>query len=620
MRKLRAFVRGIAKDTKAFVVDNNLEAFPIRESLKRYSLWKFRKDSRAGINVALLAFPQGMAYAVIAGLPIHYGITCGAVASIVAPLLSGSRHTILGPTNATAFMVFSYFAAYPHPNKEQVMPLLVFMVGVMLVLGAYFRFAELIQYVSRSVVVGYITGAALLIIANQASHILGLYPEEPVDVGGEGLGQPRTFFGVAWQTVQLVPKTHLVTLLLSLLTLGVFLLLNWKFKGWPVFALTLVVMSVVAGVANQWLGSVDFQGGKWAIETFSPFALSELAPEIPRFSEAGILSDMSQLFGVAFAVAFLASLENSVMSKTLASRTGDRPDVNQDMLSVGAANLGTAFLSGMPASGSLTRSALNFASGAVTPLASIISGVLLIGGLLVVGKLELIRFVPKCSLAVLVICIAASLFHWRHIRTCLFATRSDAVVLLVTFVSALVVPLNIAIFLGVGASIVLYLRKAAKPYLVEYEFNEDGHLAEADQGGRAHPAISIVHVEGELFFGAAELFRTQIQRICEDPNLRVIILRMKNAHHLDATSVMALEDLIEFLRGKNRHLIMSGLTKDVYRVIKQSGISGVVGRENIFFNTSKNPNLSTRNALLRAQELLGTKDAEVRIYYDPHKE
>lgn len=619
MRKLRAFVRGIAKDTKAFVVDNNLEAFPIRDALRRYSLWKFKKDSRAGINVALLAFPQGMAYAVIAGLPIHYGITCGAVASIVAPLLSGSRHTILGPTNATAFMVFSYFAAYPHPNKEQVMPLLVFMVGVMLVLGSYFRFAELIQYVSRSVVVGYITGAALLIIANQSTHVLGLYPEEPVEMGGEGLGQPRTFFGIAWQTIQLVPKTHWVTLILSLATFGVFLLLNWKFRGWPVFALTLVVMSVVAGVANIWLGSADFHGGEWAIATFSPFALSELAPEIPRFSEAGMLSDMSELFGVAFAVAFLASLENSVMSKTLASRTGDRPDVNQDMLSVGAANLGTAFLSGMPASGSLTRSALNFASGAVTPLASIISGVLLIGGLLVVGQFELIRFVPKCSLAVLVICIASSLFHWRHIRTCLLSTRSDAVVLLATFASTLVLPLNIAIFLGVGTSIVLYLRKASKPYLVEYEFNDDGHLAEAQQG-RAHPAISIVHVEGELFFGAAELFRTQIQRICEDPNLRVIILRMKNAHHLDATSVMALEDLIDFLREKNRHLIVSGLTKEVYRVLKQSGISEVIGRENIFFYTSKNPNLSTRNALIRAQELLGTSDAEVRIYYDPAKE
>src|SRR5690606_4325274 len=101
--------------------------------------------------------------------------------------------------------------------------------------------------------------------------------------------------------------------------------------------------------------------------------------------------------------------------------------------------------------------------------------------------------------------------------------------------------------------------------LVEYEFTPEGALAEKEEARkRNHPAISIVHVEGELFFGAAELFRTQIQRTAADPNLRVIILRMKNARHLDATSVMALEELVEFMRSRGRFLLISGLSKDVY--------------------------------------------------------
>ena len=162
---------------------------------------------------------------------------------------------------------------------------------------------------------------------------------------------------------------------------------------------------------------------------------------------------------------------------------------------------------------------------------------------------------------------------------------------------------------------ILYLRKASRPYLVEYEFNEEGTLREAEK--RQNPSISIVHVEGELFFGAAELFRTQIQRSCVDPNLRVIILIMKNARHLDATSVIALEDLIGFLRDKGRHLIISGATKEVYRVVRNSGLIDFLGRENFFMYTPKNPNISTRNALVRAQELLGTDKAEVKIYYDP---
>jgi SulP family sulfate permease len=176
----------------------------------------------------------------------------------------------------------------------------------------------------------------------------------------------------------------------------------------------------------------------------------------------------------------------------------------------------------------------------------------------------------------------------------------------------------VAIFLGVATSVVLYLRQAARPMLVEYTFNPEGDLLEkAASSPRAFPQISIVHVEGELFFGAAELFRTQIQRTVADPNLKVIILRMKNARHLDATSVMALEDLIQFLHAKQRHLIISGAMKGVYRVLKNSQMIEVIGRENVFLGSAQNPNLSTRNALKRAQELLGTKDAEVKIWYDP---
>ena len=174
------------------------------------------------------------------------------------------------------------------------------------------------------------------------------------------------------------------------------------------------------------------------------------------------------------------------------------------------------------------------------------------------------------------------------------------------------------VYAGVATSVILYLRKAARPSLVEYEFSPDGALQEKNIAtGRQSPGISIVHVEGELFFGAAELFRTQIQRTAHDENLKVIILRMKNARHLDATSVMALEELIGYLRDHGRHLLISGLSKEVYRVLRNSGMVEIVGRDNLFMGSAQNPNLSTRNALKRAQFLLGTKEADVRIFYDP---
>ncbi|MEM6884594.1 MAG: STAS domain-containing protein, partial [Verrucomicrobiota bacterium] len=209
----------------------------------------------------------------------------------------------------------------------------------------------------------------------------------------------------------------------------------------------------------------------------------------------------------------------------------------------------------------------------------------------------------------------------RHsIRLVTKSTKSDAIVFATTFFTALLIRLDFAIIIGAMVSIILFLRKVSAPELVEYNFNEQGNLYEMEKEDvRPNPQISIVHVEGELFFGAAELFRDQMRRVCDDPSLKIVILRLKNAYHLDATSVMALEELIKYLNEKDRYLIVSGARKDVYRVFKNSGLIEILGKKNFFMGSTANPNMATRNALKRAQELLGDQKADVKIYYDPNK-
>ncbi len=561
----------------------------------------------AGLNVALLAIPQGMAYAVIAEVPIYYGITCSASAALVAALFSGSRHTILGPTNATSFMVFGFFAVLPGgAEKLMLLPLLVYFVGVILVAGAYLKVADLIQYISRSVLVGYVSGAALLIIANQSQQVLGIELEP-------GESRPRTFFGVLAFLVGHLDGIRWGPVVLSGLTTAGYFLLRKRCPSWPIFAIVLALVTAIYAGATRF---------GFEVETFEAFRISDLQPRIPKFSPSGVFEDVGLLFSFALSLAFLAALENSVMSKSLASRTGDRPDANQDMLSIGIANLATSFFSVLPCSGSLVRSQLNFKSGAVSRVSSIVTGLLCVVGVLLLANpaVPIVTLVPKCVVAALVICIAISLINPGHLRVCLRATGSDAAVVLVTFTSALIMPLHVAIFSGVGLSIMLYLRKASRPELVEYDFTDEGELKESFEGERRNPLISIVHVEGELFFGAAELFRSQIQRTCQDPNLKVIVLRMRNARRLDATSVMALEELVQYLRSHERYLIVSGATQEVHQVLRRSGILNVIGEENVFLHDAQRPNLSTRDALKRAQELLGTSEAEVRIFFDPKQD
>ena len=151
--------------------------------------------------------------------------------------------------------------------------------------------------------------------------------------------------------------------------------------------------------------------------------------------------------------------------------------------------------------------------------------------------------------------------------------------------------------------------------MVEYKFDDNGRLSElGEHQKRPLPEVSIVHVEGNLFFGAAELFREQIRRVCQEPNLSVVILRLKNAHHMDATSVMALEELLVYMREHKRTLILSGIRKDLVRILKRSGLLECIGRENIFFDVYQNPTQSTARALRRAQALIGAESPKISIY------
>lgn len=550
-------------------------------------------DARAGLNVALLAFPQAMAYALIAGIPIQYGLFCYIAASLIGPLFGSSRLNSYGPSNATSVLLLSVFLALQLPPEETLLalPVIVCLAGIFLVVGAYLHVATLIQYVSQTVITGYITAAALLIIGNQVKNALG-FSIPPVS----------SFIGVVTSTASQLPQTHWPSLLLSLFTLGVYLLL----RRWPMLP-NVAVTLVVATIASVALNHFDL-----AVATLDEIRLADWSPGLAAFN----LERVSQFATAALTLAFLITLEAGSIGKSLAARVGDRLNANQEMFGLGMANLASAFCGGTAASASLTRSSLNRQSGARSALTNVFGGLIVL--MLLLGLSNFIQLIPKPSLAVVVILIGVGLLNRHNIRIVLRATNSDGSVFAATVATGLLLSLDTAIYVGTILSIVLFLRKVARPEMVEYAFNEEGHLAalKEDDSRRATPEVSIVHVEGELFFGAAELFRDQIRRVCEDPNLKVVILKMRNAHHLDATGVMALEELINHMRERDRHLILSETRRDIFRVLMRSGVIDVLDRRNLFSDISSNPTASTARALKRAREILGDEDANVSIYFD----
>ncbi|OYV47344.1 MAG: hypothetical protein B7X06_03125, partial [Verrucomicrobia bacterium 21-51-4] len=425
---------------RALHAQKHLDLFPIRRTLRQYSFLKFRTDLNAGLNSALLAFPQGIAYSLIAGLPVAYGIFGSAIAGLVSGIWGRSPFLVLGPTNTTSVMLASSFAAMgiSAPLRAQNLPLLLALVGLILVLGAFAKAANLIQYISRSVITGYMTAAAALIVATQFEHILGVHYSEPA----------TTFYQVMNLAAVHLDELAWPSLCMGVLTLLIYRLLDRYFTQLPNLGITILLLSCIGivlgkmGVHVEFLSSVNFSSWNLTLPSFDLWTLSRMA-------------------SAALALAVLCSLETTSVGKSLAARAGQRFDTNQELLTLGMANCMCAIGSGMVASASPTRSTLSWKCGASTSLSGCYSGLFCLVGIFVLGTL--VSFIPQATLAALIMVFGFHLINKHAIEVVVRSTRADAIVFFVTLISGLLLPLDSAVYFGVVTSIALFLRKAAMP-------------------------------------------------------------------------------------------------------------------------------------------------------------
>jgi len=569
---------------------------PALNSLRTYDHALARRDAQAGFRVALLALPEALVFALVAGLPPEYGVYAAIAGLALGALFSGNRHASLGPSLTTAILLLSAFTQLdvPRAQRPEVLSVLLALTAVILIAGAWLRLAPLTRFISRSVTTGFIAAAGCVVAATQLRHVLGLE-----------LPETSVFIENITAAIRALPQAHWETLLIAGITAGTYLAISIKVPGAPA-----AIASMGTGALAAWL----LAHGGYTTEAVARLhlAFSPTAPAALDFRQAGVLANS------AIALALLTLVEVSLIGRSFAARAGDHFDANQHMYALGATNLGNAVFSGMPASVSLSRSRVSRRFRAATPFAGVVAA-LCCAALFMLG-IPVLAYVPVASLGALAMILATEIVSRHYVHVIVRSSAADATVLLVTLGAGLLFRLDVALYVGAGTSIVFFMRKVGVPELQEYGFNDQGQLAAVDQKvERPMPDISIVHVEGDLFFGAAEIFLEQMRRVCEDPNLRVIVLRVRNAHHLDATCALAIEEFLRFARAHDRHVIVSGAHREIYRVFRNSGLLRLLGRENFFMNSPSNPTIATRNALRRAQKLLGTKQANIRIYVDPTK-
>lgn len=595
-RELAEIGRGLRKRLMATTLDYRAPLRLAEEA--RRSHW--RRDCLGGLALSVMAVPQVMAYAMIAGVPPVMGLYSLVVVTLVAGLWCYSVHLSCGPSNASSLMLGALLVSAAAPGAVPTQVALVALVmGVFQAAGAFLNIGNLAKYISRTVVVGYSTAIGVLIFLNQIANFVGTKADAS-----------RGLFAKVASGLATLPQAHLPSVWVGLVTVLVILLTNRLVPRVPAG-----FVGVAVGAVAAWL--LELAGTEFHVKLVGdvqriPRGLPALRP--PQID----LGAIYELVGPAIALGLLAAIEVSTVAKNMAMRTGQPLKANQDILALGLGNLFGAFFGAMPGSVSFTRSEFSYRNGVQSRwgiVASAVAGL----GIILLGRAGLER-IPIPSLAALIMWLSVKLINLQQIRVALTSTYSDALVWVVTFLAAIFLRLDSAIYLGMLVSMGLFLQKASTPRLMEFQFDESGRFrAVTPQVRETMPEVSIIHVEGELFFAAAETIQENIWNIIDRANTKVVVLRLRNAQNLDATGVMVLDQLRRDLNSMGIHLLISGTSPEVDRVMERSGLARLIGPEN-YFPSGENFLDATRRAVLRAGQLAGTASPHIRLFYDKDKE
>jgi SulP family sulfate permease len=551
----------------------------VTDRISDYTADSFFKDGRAGLTVAMLAIPQCMAYAIIAGLKPVYGLYAAITACFVGSVVGSSSRMITGPAGKLCLVVGGVIYGIETATPIAAAMTLALMVGILQIIFASLKLGNLSRFVSNAVMNGFIMGGGLVIIGDQFINLFGITKQTSPFFIKRALG---SFQEVLYTSYEFPVLSFSVGIATIIFIYG----LRKLNRNIPASLLAIII----AGICTYLLGGRSAAG----LETIQNVSLKSF--QTPSFN----VSQMVEMFSGALATTLLATVQAVSISKSLARQSLESVNENQDLVGQGAANIACGVLSGFPVTGSLSRSFFNHSLGAQTRMSGILSSIFM---LLVVGFFSsLMVFIPKPVLYGLIIVAMKDVFDWEELQVSLTATRRDQVAFLCTFLSVLVLKLDWAIYAGVAVSLVLYIRKATRLDLKEYIVDETGQLKQiTDYEDRIEPDLAFIDVNGETFFGSADQIKERIEKICtESDDIKVIILRMKNAMNLDITGAMVLKDIAQMLKERKKTLMVSGATPQIREVLQEAGVAEVIGQDKILV-AQKSLLASSRQAIDRAR-------------------
>ena len=543
-----------------------LRLLPFLRWWPRVNRGSLRADGLAGLTGGLILVPQGVAFATIAGMPPEYGLYAAMLPAVVAALWGSSWHLVSGPTTAISIVVFATMSPLAEPGSPQFVALvltLTFFVGVFQLLLGILRLGTLVNFVSHTVVVGFTSGAAVLIAASQVKNFFGL----PIPRGASVAEVAQGLFA---HLADVQPWIFLV----ALVTLLVCALSKYLWPRLPHMIVGMVAGSALAAALNAWLGP----------QATGLSSIGALSIGFPPLSSPDWSWDTAQRIApIAAAVALLALTEAVSIARAMALSSGQRIDGNQEFIGQGLSNIVGAFFSGYASSGSFNRSGLNYVAGAQTPLAAVFSAGFLL--LIMLFLAPLAQYLPTAAMAGILFVVAWGLIDTTQIVETWRASRSEFGVLLATFVATLTLQLEFAIYVGVGLSLILYLRRTSQPGVEDVKPvpGRSAPMFSTDTGLPDCPQLKIVRINGSLFFGAVNHLQEAFQAIDEaNPAHRHVLLVASGINFIDLGGAHMLAQEAARRKALGGALYITHLKDEPMATLRQSGVYDQIGSSHFF--------------------------------------
>ncbi len=536
--------------------------FPVLNWWPRVTRGTLKDDLIAGLIGAIIVLPQGVAFATLAGMPPQYGLYAAMVPAVIAALFGSSWHLVSGPTNAISLVVFATVSQLAEPGSERYVSevlTLAFMVGILQLAMGVAKLGTLVNFISHTVVVGFTAGAALLIMSSQIKNFFGL----PIPRG-------LSFFEVLHQFALLVPQSNLWVVAVGAVTLLSGLAARKWLKKIPYMVVAMLVGSLFAVALNQHFGQ----------QTTGIKTIGALPGAIPALSAPDFHWDtFKHLMSAAFAVTILGLTEAVSIARSVATKSEQRIDGNQEFIGQGLSNIIGSFFSAYPSSGSFNRSGVNYEAGARTPLAAVFASVILILILLAVAPLA--AYLPNAAMAGILFLVAWGLIDFHHIGAIFRASRSEAAVLAVTFTATLVMHLEMAIAVGIMLSLLLYLNRTSRPKvrtLVPDPGHPYGGLHERESGQPECPQLRVIRIEGSIYFGAVNHIGEYLHDIAERrPDQKHLLLTGRSMNFVDVAGAELLAHEADRRRKNGGGLYFYGLREGSAKMLGNAAFTDRLG-------------------------------------------